>query len=1636
MIWTALPNGIGGTGEQRFLRLSVFVSPRLDQAANKNTNLQQWPDLLNWPEQVRNARFKVEFEGGPTVEARLSPQQSFEPDLWRSLFKNDTFVQQHSFDDFSGRPIISYPVRNLYHTIKQLFQDVGNEAPTGMPQRPPISWQLNRAEIPPVKDTGDLLESIEGVASDERYIYATHYFGIEHESPDLGELIVFDKETLDLVKRIPVGRQPRSVAINPQTDRIYVVNYHQDHYSLSVIDRKTLEPIHVNGQKHPFEIFLGQTPWRVAVSQKYNRVYVTNLAQARIHVIDGATNTLPPALQITQMPEAAAIAVDDERDRLYVVVKNGTQQDVVEIELSTAGHTTLKRTTINANVSRASEMTLDADHVYVNNVTLIPNTSQVLFQLVVLDRELRVLTTIPTGPNVADIAAWPDRGLVYATTSLGYQAINIASRRIIGTIPLDRQPNSTLPVNPLGLFVDSLTDQVIIGGGLTNQIVVATPAFSPEELTLEPLYTDWNVPWNEATEAEARQNLERSDLTGRELAQRLQLFHRRKPEPRITLPSNAEEFRQYVDFHQVHATLGDYPALMRAFGFVVDLEIPLATVPPSATAVRIVPTWQPTTGVTNKDVTPKTACIWDGNRFVAKPFSAAIVDGMLVLDEEQFDLIPVDLDGAALKTTNLSANLVNLSTSDPQRPRSLPALRSAGMTLTHHDRARSLRDLFARAKTNNATVPNNTTVLFAEDLVRGYRLDIWDDQSTTWRSLFKRAGTYTFETANQTRQFEDEGWAQTAVTEGVPTNGTPTDLYLHEAVARWEGWSLAARRPGKSINHSADPSQPPEAFDNSPVTPFKLRVDFAPVRGSLPRLRFGWKYRVRARIADLAGNGPTLEQAPDVGLPQQTSGLPYLRYQPVPTPAVVLRALITQATTPGEALERIVLRTANNDPAKDNQPGTGLAERHIAPPRASQLDAETHGVIDRNGKLRADTEIYTLMRTKDDGQFATQPAENGKEPMPVEPSAQLNLPYLPDPLSRGAALRDLPGAPTAAVGTMTNGTLSYTPLSDINLHNESATQISWGDPAAWPELRPFRLVLRDGAGQPLWDNTARTLTLQLPKASSATVPLSSFMNQADLALMGVWQWLREHADQRLQKLFQQVASSDPAQLEKLVAKIARNVQYALEGGHMMLTPPRYLTLVHAVQQPLGHPVIHQLAVQRKTNASTGRLSGELGIHAASTDKVTLVAAWNESVDRPAENAPHVDANETAVIEIPINILGQPLDVNKNYITIETEGQPIARYFPDKDRLQLIGSVPRHAFGDTKHRNVHYRLVSTSRFREYFSPDVPGGFTRSSAEFVINVPSTAKPRVPRIQYVVPAFGWERQTSTNLLASRRRGHTLRVYLDRPWFSSGEGELLGVVVWPEPLNNATRERLKPYITQVGADPILLSDEVRLDKASFPTAVAWEEQLKLDGLAEGRVNVAAFKPDYDAVRKLWFCDITLDPAPALSREAYGAFVRLALVRYQPNALAGQELSRAVLADFAQLTPDRAAIASYDPYEPQAIQLTVSGLSYNATAASNGTTQIDGTSIEVAVEQRRADIPGELGWELAPAHIAQIVAEQTNSVETALWRGRITLPAERQPGQFRIVIKEFEHWFDDITASNVSKPRTRRLVYSDTLEV
>src|SRR5690606_24533223 len=122
--------------------------------------------------------------------------------------------------------------------------------------------------------------------------------------------------------------------------------------------------------------------------------------------------------------------------------------------------------------------------------------------------------------------------------------------------------------------------------------------------------------------------------------------------------------------------------------------------------------------------------------------------------------------------------------------------------------------------------------------------------------------------------------------------------------------------------------------------------------------------------------------------------------------------------------------------------------------------------------------------------------------------------------------------------------------------------------------------------------------------------------------------------------------------------------------------------------------------------------------------------------------------------------------------------PGTRYIPGADKVQF--GLLRHEFGDTKHRTVRYRAIGTTRFREYFPPVIAqdgNAISRTGPEVEIEIASTARPAPPQVVQVLPTFSHSvsvlGQPAGSQIRTRARSG-VRVYLKRPWFSSGDGEL----------------------------------------------------------------------------------------------------------------------------------------------------------------------------------------------------------------------------------------------------------------------
>ncbi len=1133
------------------------------------------------------------------------------------------------------------------------------------------------------------------------------------------------------------------------------------------------------------------------------------------------------------------------------------------------------------------------------------------------------------------------------------------------------------------------------------------------------------------------------------------LFHKPFTEKRIQIPAPS------IDFHRMVSLLGDYPHLLRLMGLVHDLEIPVPVRTASENTVQVFVTWMPgdasvsTSNIPSEIKKFATRCWVGADGFYALPRSInpELVNGMLPFENpRRYEVVRIDADGAAIKTLNFASNLAIArslrKTDDTPETSSVPAMRSGGISVARVDMAEQTHKSFIRQDVINQSLNGNDgTVLDAEDITRGFSIDVRDSLTNKWHSLCRRIGTYEFSrpTPAIIEKVEDEGFVSQSLTSAA--DDSSEILRQGEYLFHWQGWSLAAPQPGKTIDADGKPVYPATELDPE----FKLDVGFIPKPGSLPRLRFGAIYSLRARAVDLAGNRLSLGDKLLQEDLHVTPPLVYGRFEPVPPPVIVMRHRVTE----GESVERMVIRSNYNKPVDQT------AQRHIVPPKTSQTMAEEHGLFDDIETGQVDAEAYKIIVEKEDGTI-TGTADPYNHNQPYVDEDDLKVPYLPDVLSRGAALHGLPGV---SGGLLVD--FGYSPA------------------VKWPDGLPFRLVLGEYESPKIdFNNSSRVLEVLLPKAEAIDVRLSSFMEKNGVMLMGLVQWMIESGQ-----------DETPA------------INLATMGKHWMLTPYRIITMVHAVRQPLRTPEFDQFNLSRFVGQTFVTLYDRvMRVSRKSTVKLDIEASWNETVDPAGEAGPRVIAGKARPFELPVALAADPAEEEIVYLEGRHEfgdtkyrqviysaiaTTRFAEYFTQRNRsVKLAGTSPftlssegivpgseavRRADGtatykiyDEAHKTGDYvmdyvngtirRASNTGKIPEnvnlevsYLTPPITREMTQPRT---MDVLSSARPAAPKVLYVIPAFRWQappQGIDSDTILSRRVGGGIRIYMERTWFSSGDGELLGVVLWPGPDNislstQAAHEKIKPYVTQWGNDPLFQSGPVDIlpAQAAFKLSktVHQASGLMLEEVPDPnlKVNIAGHEVSYDEERQLWCCDMDIDAG-----QSYFPFVRLALVRYQPKSLSravtgpdtyvdpgndNVHLSSVVLADFIQLAPDRYASITRNGAKSLTYHVAVTGHSYRVLTGQAGPGRV-----EISLERRREDIDievsGELAWEPVETAAGLRIVVLDHKLEregNTTWTGEITLPNNKDV--FRLLIKEFELY----NVPGMLPIVQRRLVYADAI--
>lgn len=352
----------------------------------------------------------------------------------------------------------------------------------------------------------------------------------------------------------------------------------------------------------------------------------------------------------------------------------------------------------------------------------------------------------------------------------------------------------------------------------------------------------------------------------------------------------------------------------------------------------------------------------------------------------------------------------------------------------------------------------------------------------------------------------------------------------------------------------------------------------------------------------------------------------------------------------------------------------------------------------------------------------------------------------------------------------------------------------------------------------------------------------------------------------------------------------------------------------------------------------------------------------------------------------------------------------------KTGAAFLKATQGHVFPDGMARLLKLRAVAVSRFAPEFetagrwsnakegtpvvrlrqplqAPDLQRD-TREDVETKVWLKASRRPAQCAAKTAVPVFSFSREILSGNGVPKvvvTRNSAIRVYMDRGWFSSGEGERLGLIIWPPnhlkapalsatdeeilllhssgsgegrviKLDNFKDEQVGPggtFITRWGGDPTkhdaaqqsryLIPLNSFGDRPGGPTAgpdnphipelvedvdvpyFKSEEGKDVAEQPEGyfRCSLLTYEPCFDLDREQWFVDINIVPEYTPNQ-----FVRLGLVRFQRHAISSELRCSKPVTVWSQLLPQRQIICSVEPSKAttkpgKRVKVKVTGLAH-----------------------------------------------------------------------------------------------------------
>ncbi|MCP4381804.1 MAG: hypothetical protein GY798_10405 [Hyphomicrobiales bacterium] len=635
------------------------------------------------------------------------------------------------------------------------------------------------------------------------------------------------------------------------------------------------------------------------------------------------------------------------------------------------------------------------------------------------------------------------------------------------------------------------------------------------------------------------------------------------------------------DFHQIVAATGTHPLLMRRLGLVIDLDVPVSELGLDGASQSLRLRVRPRNAAFDETIhrSPWTSvghdtATSDRYRVFRAAANGRLGAGLYAFDRAQPTIVQEKLEHAAFALVQ-QARAAALKTDD-ETTGPLPALLQGGMRLTHPDKPlimqgamgdqfgleQSLQVAIDRVRSGLLGADDAEDILTAEHVTRGYRVDVREIESGTWRSLCRREVRYRTDDWSwpaAAATLEDEGVVEpTVFTDGRDPSAEPR---TNEDLFEWDGWSLVVPHPDRSDEETAQPSTDCGT---------SLSIRLAVPGGSLVPQRFGRCYQFRLRPVDLAGNSLSAEEADAL---EQGSADPI----PVTDPVCYLR--VESAKPPvvfpgtprgaGEAGDVIVLRDAESDAHRTDE-----FRLHVVPPEVPLRIAEKHGVFD--GLTTAES-----WRMISEHRGALDREDGEAREWISAPT--FYTPYLPDPIVKQATLTLPDGGETV----------------DLPRFDDLPRSVRGRELA-----RSCQLVVRPGRDRARARVSGREVVLEVPKGRAHTVHIAAKLSVDDLSVLAF-----AHPDWY---------GGDTDSLDRTRQALA---DAAARGDAPVIAPSRPVTIVHATQRPLQAPVFGRpLILPRQADSTSAVLADDaMQFDRPSTGRIDVYAEWQDPVDDPADD---------------------------------------------------------------------------------------------------------------------------------------------------------------------------------------------------------------------------------------------------------------------------------------------------------------------------------------------------------------------------------------------------------------------------------